>query len=95
MQFSQRDLWQHVRRRFSVKELGDVLNLLTDMGYVRPNATSASTGSGRPGSPVFEVNPLAQGKRRRSHPSGSNSEDIEDSEYVTSSIEDSADVGEV
>ena len=58
--FSQRDLWQRVRRSYSVDELGDVLGILVKMGYLRQVSTARRAGRGRPASPTFEVNPLAR-----------------------------------
>jgi hypothetical protein len=34
--FSQRDLWQHIRRGFALHEVGETLQLLVEMGYLRP-----------------------------------------------------------
>ena len=57
--FTQRDLWQRVRRSLTVDDLADVLGVLVRMGYLRQVSSSHPTGSGRPASPTFEVNPLA------------------------------------
>ena len=58
--FTRRDLWQRVRRGFTVDELADVLGLLVRMGYIRQVSTAQATGRGRPASPTFEVNPLGR-----------------------------------
>jgi hypothetical protein len=61
-QFSLRDLWQRVRRRFSrVEHLQRVLEKLATLGHVRRVLDPGDEkGRGRPPSPVFEVNPLAR-----------------------------------
>ncbi len=57
--FSLRELWQHVRRQLSVGELGDVVELLVKMNYLRPIPSQGPRGPGWV-SAVFEVNPLAR-----------------------------------
>ncbi|MDP7085862.1 MAG: DNA polymerase [Dehalococcoidia bacterium] len=57
--FTQRDLWQHVRRRFrNVGELSEVLQTLEDMNYIRMITTVEADRRGRQPSPCYKVNPL-------------------------------------
>ena len=58
--FTQRDLWQHVRRRYrDIRELSDILDVLEDLQYLRRQALPTTQGRGRAPSPRYEVNPLA------------------------------------
>ena len=57
-QFSQRDLWQHVRRSLRLANLPESLQILVDMGYLRQQ-TQQTGAPGRPRSALYEVNPLA------------------------------------
>ena len=91
--FSQRDLWQHVRRSFSVDELAGALQLLVQMGYLRRLVDQSHPGPGRPRSPIFEVNPIALA-REYPGPSAENFEDSGDFGY-TQGPTGEQDVGEV
>ena len=98
--FSQRDLWQHIRRSFAPHEVGETLQLLVEMGYLRLVPTQDSTGPGRPRSPVFEVNPLAgtQNPQNPQNPDAEgNFEDFVDSVYASPANDDvpGEDVGEI
>ena len=98
--FSQRDLWQHIRRSFTPHDVTDTLQLLIEMGYLRPVPVSESAGPGRPRSPMFEVNPLActQNTQNPQKPgSDGNFEDFVDSVYTPPALESHSDndVGEV
>lgn len=56
-EFTQRNVHQHGRRRFSkVEEIISALKTLEQRGYIR-SMPSGKTGRGRPSSPGFEVNP--------------------------------------
>ncbi len=81
--FTQRDLYLKVRRRFDVDEIGKVLRLLGDMGYVRRLDTEPSTGPGRPPSPTYEINPLACTQKPQNPAAQTISEDFEDSVYTS------------
>ena len=59
--FSQRDLWQSIRRRFTrVSELSKVLLVLAEMGYICPVRVDSPEGRGRKPSPEYDVNPIAR-----------------------------------
>lgn len=97
--FSQRDLYMKVRRRLTVNELGEVLKVLENMGYVRRAHTEPSARPGRPASPTFEVNPLARAQNTQNpqNPTAEPiSEDFEDSVHASSGRgESDEDVGEI
>ena len=85
--FSKRDLWQRVRRSFSVAHLGETLDVLAEMGYVRRAPTpEGKTGPGRQ-SDIWECNPMTRTQNTHSTqkaPPESNSGDSEDSGYEES-----------
>jgi hypothetical protein len=57
LRFSKRDAHQDGRRRFpKADDINPALTELVRRGYIRPQATPA-TGSGRPPSPTYDVNP--------------------------------------
>jgi replicative DNA helicase len=92
--FSQRDLWQHIRRSFAPHEVGETLQLLVEMGYLRLVPAQDSTGPGRPRSPVFEVNPLAgtQNPQNPQNPDAEgNFEDFVDFVYASPANDDGPD----
>jgi hypothetical protein len=98
--FSQRDLWQNIRWSFTPHDLTETLQLLIEMGYLRPVPARESAGPGRPRSPMFEVNPLAstQNTQNPQKPvSDGNFEDFVDSVYSLPDLETPMDndVGEV
>ena len=71
-EISKRDLWQLVRRSFTVNQLGVALETLAEMGYIRPMPFDDSRGPGRNPSPAFYVNPLGRTHNtQNTHKSGS------------------------
>jgi hypothetical protein len=58
--FRERDLWQLVRRRYEMHELGSILQTLAEMGYLRQQSDHR-TGPGRHPSRRWQVNPKATG----------------------------------
>jgi hypothetical protein len=86
--FSRRDAHQELRGRFKrVADIKPALTLLCEHGFLRPQVIPPSGGSGRPRSPVYEVNPavpLSQNPHNPQNESilqlGRNFEDCEDSE---------------
>ena len=84
--FSVRDLYNLVRRTFSVAALSEPLKVLEDMGYIRIRQVEASRKAGRPRSPVYEVNPLGCTQNPHNPHNSSdqgNIADIADSAYTS------------
>ena len=78
-QFTERELWQKIRRRFKRKtELTEALQILTEMNYVRPMPT-AHEGPGRKPSPVYLVNPIARTQNTHNTPNATGPDDSVDS----------------
>ena len=80
-QFSQRDLWQHVRRSLRLEDLPELLQVLVEMGYLRQQIQQPG-GPGRPRSPVYEVNPLTRTQNTQNPDRGGNFVDSVDSVYT-------------
>ena len=81
--FSQRDLYLHVRRSFSVDRLAEVLEALASMGYIRRPVDTPTRATGRP-SIRWEVNPMGRTQSTQNPQKedlGATSEDSEDSVY--------------
>ena len=69
-QFSQRDAHQGTKGRFrTAEEVIPVLNLLQENNYIRKLAVRRieEKRSGRPSSPIWEVNPIVYKFPQRSH----------------------------
>lgn len=78
--FTQRDLWQKVRRQFVLlSELGEVLTFLSEMGYVREIQREDNGRPGRKPSLDYEVNPL-----NRTHNTPNDAGDHSQGDFVDS-----------
>ena len=80
--FTQRDLHQRVRK-LSADDLHGTLNVLADMGYVRPLPPAKAGGAGRPASTAYEVNPLARPQDAKGSTPDLNFVDSEDIVYAS------------
>lgn len=79
---SKRDIHNAFRSRFkAANDMDPVLNLLVEAGYLRPLPLPQRTGAGRPPSPRYEVNPLAQNAHNPQNcPAGGPGEAVSDQE---------------
>jgi hypothetical protein len=75
--FTVRDLWQKVRRRFSVEELEGVLRTLEQLGYLRRLEMPKREGRGKPPSPSYEVNPCTRTQSTQCTPNKAQGPDFE------------------
>jgi hypothetical protein len=85
-QFSLRDIYQKKRKSFPISDLLTASALLEKMGYIHQNNATPSGKSGRPPSPLFDVNPLT-GTQNTHNPQNVNAtggfEDSEDCGYCS------------
>ena len=59
-EFSERDLWQNVRRRFKeMCQLSETLAYLVETGYFRPRDAEERTGPGRKPSPIHRIHKIS------------------------------------